>query len=303
MIYRYFISLLFVVFTLPVFADTNKDNVIYDVTGDVDEMLVHVRAQGKQWSVLWDYIDEQNYRAATIKLLSTSGGDEFFNYLSQITISKVVDGNVVASRKTDVSHANKDASIKLSVKDNVVRIYAGDGTRCIADNSLMHFDGAPGSKVLFRQNRMAKKVRISKEINYRVPATFSRFKSLRELGEYLANSKDSIEGYWQYLDRNINAPTVLNGGYYDLAVVKSAEGYDILYVGGAEMYTALWQPLQVKGRLYETIFKDDFDLEWTDGRRSEVMNRDVYVSFEQNAIMTVHFPLLKSEVRFSRKKF
>lgn len=299
---RHLISLIVTSICLSANANTDADSLIYTIDNEVDEMLVHVRTQGKQWSLIWDYIDEYNYRQATIKLLSTSGGDEFFNYSSRVTISNIKDGIEEVSKATDVHHANKSASIKLSVKDNTVRIYAGDGTRCIAENSLMHYDGKIGSKVIFRQIKPTHKPAITKEIRCRIPKTFAKFKDIDELNSYLEASTDSIEGYWQYLDRNVNTPSIQNGGYYELATVRSESGYDIIYISGADKYSYLWAPLQIKGRLIGTIFQNNFDLEWIDSKRSEIMQYDIYASFEQNSIMTVHFPLLNSEIRFSRKR-
>jgi hypothetical protein len=297
------VSLINIVVGLSAFAATPRDSVIYELSDDADEMQVHVRAQGKLWSLLWDYVDGDNYKQATIKQLSPNGGDDLFNYSSQVTISKVENGEVVGSKRDEVSHVNGESSIKIVAKDNSIRLYAGDGTRCIADAVLMHFDGMANSKVIFREEQPIKRLNIDKEILYRVHGEKSSFSSKEELDEYLAHSTDSIEGYWQYLDRNIDAPAVQLGGYYELATVRNDGGYyEIVYVDGADKYSSLWKPLQLKGKLIGTIFQNSFDLEWVDAKRTVTMKRDVYVSFEQKSIMTVHFPLLNSEIRFSRKR-
>jgi hypothetical protein len=303
MINRFFVSLLFVVFSSCFcFSATLADSLLCTVNGDVNEMMVHVRAQGKEWSLLWDYLDDANYRAATIKMLSVSGSDDFFNNTSQVTISKVEQGAVVAEKKVNVSHAGMIASLKLEVKDNNLRVYAGDGMRCVIGDDLARFDGLQGSKVILRQNQLMKSVSVYKSVNYRVAATYSTYRTVGELSEHIAMSNDSIEGFWRYLDREMDEPTVVPGGYYQLATVKRGDRYDILYVCGADKYSSLWTPLQVKGTLHATIFRDNFDLEWIDSKRICTLSRDVYVTFEQNSIMSVHFPLLKSVIRFSRMK-
>lgn len=294
-------SLLIVVTYLTAKSNAHdKDSMIYAIDQDVAEAQVHIRAEGNLWSLIWDYIDEYNYRKATIKQLSTNGGEDIYKYASAVTIEHVKDGKSDGCSTTTIAHGTRKASLKLCISDNTVRIYAGDGSRCLADNALMHFDGTHGSKILFRQDKPTKQVSIYKAIEYRIPAEFSEFDSVEMLDEYLSASTDSIEGYWQYLDRDVDAPNTIIGGYYKLATVNHGAQYDIIYLGGADKYSGLWLPLQVKGHLYGTIFKDNFDLDWINSQRTQMLSKDVYVTFDQKTIMALHFPLMKSEMRFSR---
>lgn len=300
---RLLTSLLFVAACLSAHCQTSStDSVICVVERDVAEAQVHIRAEGQLWSLLWDYTDENNYRCATIKMLSTSAGEDIYKYAGQVTIERIVDGKTVCSNATEVAHSTRKASIKLSVKDGNVRILAGDGTRCFANKDAMQFIGKAGSKIIFRQQKPTKQATIYKTIGYREAAEFAEVDDTAQLDEYLSASTDSIEGYWQYLDRDVDAPNTIVGGFYTLATVRHGNSYDIIYLDGADKYSNLWTPLQVKGHLHSTIFRDNFDLDWTDSQRTQTFNKDVYVTFEQNSIMTLHFPLLKSEVRFSRKR-
>lgn len=113
-------------------------------------------------------------------------------------------------------------------------------------------------------------------------------------------SKDPIEGYWQYLDRDNDPAYARPGGRYLLAVVRiESGGYDILYVDGAEKMRDEWKPMMLKGRLKPTIFVDHFDLEWIDST-FESIERDVHATVTDKAILTLSFPLLKTVMRFSR---
>ncbi len=294
-------SLLFVVVWISAKAHEKADSVLCTIEHEVAEAQVHIRANGKQWSLLWDYIDENNYRMATIKLLSASGGDNIYDYVSSVTISRVANGETSSDAPTQVTHSTLQSSIKLSVDGNSVRIYGGDSTRCLADNQLMCFNGTAGSSIIFRQDKPVKQVQVTKALKYRIDVDNAQFSNREELDKYLRESTDSIEGYWQYLDRDIDAPTTILGGYYELATVRNGDVYDIIYLRGADKYRNLWQEMSVKGHLKSTIFRDNFDMEWIDGSRTQKFDRDVYATFEQNSIMTLHFPLQKSEVRFSRK--
>lgn len=120
------------------------------------------------------------------------------------------------------------------------------------------------------------------------------------LTEHFRESKDPIEGYWQYLDRENDPAYARPGGRYLLAVVKAESGgYDIIYVDGAEKMRDEWKPMMLKGRLKPTIFVDHFDLEWIDST-FESLERDIHATVTDKAILALSFPLLKTVMRFSR---
>lgn len=119
------------------------------------------------------------------------------------------------------------------------------------------------------------------------------------LADYLSRSVDEVEGYWQYLDRENDPVYARPGGRYLLALVGNGEGYDIIYVDGAETRRDQWMPMMLKGRLKPTVFIDHYDLEWTDAT-FETIDRDIHASVTDKAILTLSFPLLKTTLRFSK---
>lgn len=119
------------------------------------------------------------------------------------------------------------------------------------------------------------------------------------LDRYLAQSKDENEGYWHYLDRRMDESQMKSGGKYRLAVVCAGEGYDLLYVGGAEMYPRYWQVGMRKGVLEASPFIGTYDMKWHLSDKTLVED-EAYATFSGN-ILTLHFPLHKSEVRFYKK--
>ena len=119
------------------------------------------------------------------------------------------------------------------------------------------------------------------------------------LEEYLANSSDPIEGYWKYLDRDMEEKWLKLGGRYTLAVVRADDGYDILYIDGAQVKKSQWQPCMLKGHIVKTIFSGNYDLYWIDATM-EPISEDAYATIENGVILTLNFPIYKSQVRFAK---
>lgn len=119
------------------------------------------------------------------------------------------------------------------------------------------------------------------------------------LDEYFAVSSDPIEGYWQYLDRDMQDEWLRLGGRYTLAIVRADKGYDIIYMGGAQVKKTMWQAGMLKGHLTKTVFSGNYDATWIDATM-EPIDEDVQASIENGIILTLSFPVYKSQVRFSK---
>lgn len=83
------------------------------------------------------------------------------------------------------------------------------------------------------------------------------------LEKRLRRSADPIEGIWQIYDRTLDDDYLRVGGEYRVAIAKG-DGYDIIYLDGAKINSAGWQPGMRKGRLKSGAFKDVYDVEWVD---------------------------------------
>lgn len=119
------------------------------------------------------------------------------------------------------------------------------------------------------------------------------------LDEYFAASADPVEGYWQYLDRDMEDMWLKLGGRYTLAVVRADYGYDIIYMDGAQVKKSLWQPGMLKGHITKTIFSGNYDLFWIDATM-EPIDDEAYATVENGVILTLNFPTYKSQVRFAK---
>ncbi len=123
--------------------------------------------------------------------------------------------------------------------------------------------------------------------------------TLASLDEYLAQSADPIEGYWRYLDRDMQDEWLRLGGRYTLAIVRSDNGYDLIYIDGAQVKKSMWEPGMLKGHITPTLFTGNYDLMWIDATMEPIDN-DCYATIENGIILTLNFPVYKSQVRLSK---
>lgn len=123
--------------------------------------------------------------------------------------------------------------------------------------------------------------------------------SLEDLDEYLAQSTDPVEGYWRYLDRDMQDEWLRLGGRYTLAVVRADDGYDLIYLDGAQVKKSMWTPGMLKGHITPTQFTGNYDLCWIDATM-EPIDKDAYVTIENGVILTFNFPVYKSQLRLAK---
>lgn len=143
---------------------------------------------------------------------------------------------------------------------------------------------------------------LSAETTYNPSYFLSSDWTMDGLNEHFAHSSDPIEGYWEYLDRKNDPKYARLGGRYVLAIVKdlnNSDDYNILYIDGAETLSSQWTPFMIKGSLKGTAFQQHYDLTWFDST-FQLIDKDIHASITDNAILTLNFPLLKTELRFSK---
>lgn len=146
-----------------------------------------------------------------------------------------------------------------------------------------------------------KRVNIREDVNPK-PMLATQW-SVESILEYLALSEDPYEAVWEYLDRDNDTSLAIMGGRYILATIKNGRGYDLIYLGGAVTLPHLWEPGMKKGELHPTVFIDDFNLVWYDSLMDKMDTVDeISASITGNSILTLRFPLLSTQLRFSRKR-
>ncbi len=121
------------------------------------------------------------------------------------------------------------------------------------------------------------------------------------LARHFASSADFREGFYDYLDSDIDMERCRLGGRYRLGVVGDGRGgYDLIYVAGAEENSRNWVEGMAKGKLSGTIFQNHYDLLWRDSGFAEDMD-EAWAELD-GTVMSLHFPREKATVRFSRSR-
>jgi len=131
--------------------------------------------------------------------------------------------------------------------------------------------------------------------NYSLETPWTR----EALDRHFAQTKNPYEGYWTYLDRDMEDTWLKLGGRYTIALVETPQGYDVIYVDGAQVKKSSWHSGMKKGQMTKTIFTDNFNGIWYDATQ-EAISQDVYATFESGVILSFKFPVYKSQVRFSK---
>lgn len=123
--------------------------------------------------------------------------------------------------------------------------------------------------------------------------------TIAKLDAYFEDSKNPFEGYWEYLDRDMDDDVARLGGKYRVALVDNGNGFDIIYISGAQVKKSEWREGMLKGRLTKTIFTDNYNAYWIDST-FRPMEEDVNGYFESGVILNMSFPVYKSQIRFSK---
>lgn len=121
------------------------------------------------------------------------------------------------------------------------------------------------------------------------------------LARRFAVSDDFREGFYDYLDSDIDTERCRLGGAYRIGLVRDGKGgYEIVYLSGAEDNSRNWVAGMVKGGLRPTIFEGHYDLWWRDSDFAEDIE-ELWAQLD-GTVLSLHFPKEKAVVRFSRSR-
>lgn len=114
----------------------------------------------------------------------------------------------------------------------------------------------------------------------------------------IAQSKDSLVGYWDYFDRNTDIDRVeYHPQKYAVVPAKTKGQYLIVYVGEE---SALWKKGDIKATLEPTGFIGNYNMRWLTAKRA-LLSDDVSADYDSaNRLLRLNFPLLKSSVRLRK---
>lgn len=258
-----------------------------------------------QWGMVFNYDEQGNYCAVVLSCDNSAPYDDIADKRSmRISLVQHQGGTVTEVASTTV---NRGISLEddlntlcADVDEHGVRISIGkEELQTVLEAALIRPAGTvqvgylvgPGSRVAIERAVLT----IEKDDQV-APSTLW---TLEALDEYLENSSDPVEGYWNYLDRDMEEKWLRLGGRYTLAVVRADDGYDLIYIDGAQVKKSLWNPGMLKGHMVKTAFTGNYDLTWIDATM-EPIGEDAYATIENGIVLTLVFPIYKSQVRFAR---
>lgn len=123
---------------------------------------------------------------------------------------------------------------------------------------------------------------------------------MADVMQRLAVSTDPVEGVWSYLDRETDDSRARLGGNYSVIILAADGGYEILYLDGARVNGAMWQPLMIKGMLKATPFERHYNLVWYDSMMTR-MDEENHATLSEEGVFSLEFPLYRSRIRLFRQ--
>ncbi len=265
----------------------------------------HTVITSPQWGVVFNMDDRGNYYAVVLSCDNSAPYDDIADQRTmQVSLVKNDDGSTIELASTTVSKGVSleddlntvcvdvdDRSVRVSIgKDELQDVLEANVSRPTGTVWVGYLVGA-GSRI------SVERAVLTLENENQVAAT--TLWTLDALDEYLAASIDPMEGYWKYLDRDMEDKWLRLGGRYTLAVVRADDGYDLIYINGAQVKKSQWQPCMLKGHITRTQFTGNYDLCWIDATM-EPISEDCYAAIENGVILTLNFPIYKSQVRFAK---
>lgn len=264
-----------------------------------------ISVSSPQWGLVFNY-DEDGYYYAVVLSCDNSApyNDITDQRLMQVSLVRCEEDGMIELAKTSlakgVSLEDDYNNLCVDVDERQVRVSIGkEELQQVLEASITRPTGnvrvgyltGPGSRVAIERAVLT--------IENENQVTTTTLWNPDALDEYLTASQDPIEGYWKYLDRDMEEKWLRMGGRYTLALVRADDGYDLLYIEGAQVKKSMWQACMKKGHITGTVFSGNYDLTWIDATM-EPIGEDSYATIENGLILTLNFPEYKSQVRFAK---
>lgn len=255
-----------------------------------------------RWRVVWNYVSTQNYDFVELTWENTNFGDIYDCRQAILSIGRVRGGvdYVFKTKKINdgVNLSTGSNSIMIEVDSGYLNLFVGD-------KQLKYIDTYEVGALLgsFCGVVSSVEAKVSNFIVEMIPNKERRLQtsySEQDLIAKFSSSATEYEGFWSYLDRDIDLDYARLGGKYRLALVKNNDGYLIIYIDGADTNKNKWSKGMIKGVLKSTIFKNHYDLIWYDST-FDVIDSEAN-AFIENSILTLNFPLYKSSIRLFKEK-
>ena len=265
----------------------------------------HAKVKNTKWGIVLNFISPSDYCAAVLHCKNSAPHDLLDKRTMICDLVKTTNGVESTLATTELSSNvnlfTGDNLVSIECKDNHITVQLGEkrlidvlsGSVAVSEKSSTGVYAGPGAEVAIERY-------ILKQYSNPIEPVLTNW-SRDRIDAYLKSSTDAFEGYWAYLDRDIDDSKVKLGGRYIVALIATDDGYDILYIDGAQVLSDKWQTGYLKGQLKKTVFQDHYDLIWYDSSFKPFKVESSAV-IENGSVMTLYFPLQKSQIRFYKTK-
>ncbi|MCF0185521.1 MAG: hypothetical protein HUJ98_03415 [Bacteroidaceae bacterium] len=283
-----------------IFSESQLNGETFQIVG---RMACKKDKNNADFGLVFNYLDSCNYWLLSISK-TEKNFDDIINSDGLILKLVQVSGGIheLKHQETITSNINTGKAYNLySVAfdgDSTLFVLAG-AKRLKQVFKFAGFHASVGSNVGIYANKA--KVTIERFIKREEESCFMYLQTSYDEQSLInaIHSTDANAGFWKYLDRDIEEKSLKLGGRYRIALVPALNGYDIIYVDGAQVNAGKWKPGMLKGRLINTKIAMSYDLVWYDSS-AKPFTLDVYAEMD-GGVLTLHFPAQKSQIRFIKE--
>lgn len=256
------------------------------------------KAEFTQWGII---AFDQYQNRLEVRLHTDTSSDWEYTAEYCVKTEILLNDNIIYHTTLNASQIDLftgENSIQLSDSDQNISIALGDRKLITLHTPEIKFDQCkyvglivyPATKIYTR--------RISLTYTPNHANRLTTKWDTQSINRHLSKSLDSLEGYYTYLDRNFDEDLLRLGGKYTVALIKNHQGYDLIYIEGADINQHQWHTGMIKATLKPTKFQKVFAMTWYDSQMLP-LSKDVIVQFDNNT-MTINFPYQKSSLRLSK---
>lgn len=285
----------------------NKSNLSGKTFKVIDSNKKTYKVNNPCWGLVWNYKDSLNYQMLKLSGHNTMLHDILDERSLMVDIINVCAGNVEVLKtkylKNGVDLYDGYNNLWVKNKNEYTYLYIGNNQPILIDTIRLAYGAKMKIGYFVGPGSSVKLEKFTTKSNEKNQSKLITMWQKQDINNYFASdSIENIEGLWTYLDRNIDETNLKLGGKYQLAIIKDNNGsYNILYYDGAVVNRGKWNCGMIKGRLFPTRFKDNYDLVWYDSS-FYVMKDDTYATIEDENIITLYFPSEKGQIRFVKQE-
>ncbi len=276
----------------------SEDNTI---VSSVFQLRGSSKADAAEWGIIWDMTDSTSFTRARLTTPASSRFDDDFGSHFGLIVERVDSGLATVLYEAEPGSQKGVGrgfnTLKLISDDPVgrtARLYAGQ-------KELRHVAAVPlnGGKFAVWVGK-GKDLMLRRQMLEIDTVALPAMTAL-DMDTALSEESDSVQGEWEFLDRDVrNNQVSLGGRYRIVTIADSSGGYEIIYIGGADINPRIWQPGCVKGYLRPTNFQGDFDLVWFDSLGRRLQGEQSATLTGNGELLQLNFPLIGAQVRFRK---